>query len=381
MSRKTRERLIAFNEDRICPQDISALRRRLKTWYRKNRRDLPWRATCDPYRIWVSEVMLQQTQVDTVIPYYQRFIKRFPTLQCLAEAELQEVLKLWEGLGYYARARNLHHAAKWVVEKHGGEVPNQWAAFNALPGVGDYIASAVLSIAFQEPSPVVDGNVKRVLSRLFEIDLPVNSSSSYRIFKSTAARLLDSKDPGGFNQALMELGALVCKPKNPDCDACPLKDRCKARRAQAVNAYPKRFSRRAVPQFHLAVGVIFKNRRVLIVRRPDNGLLGGLWEFPGGRVSPQESPEAACRRTVLETVNLKVEVSARLTRIYHAYTHFKIFADVFICRYESGRVKLNGPAEHRWVSVKALSRYPLHRTQHKFIHLLPLKEPSDIRSG
>jgi A/G-specific adenine glycosylase len=361
---------MAFNKDRINPQDLSAVRRQLKAWYRKNRRDLPWRRTADPYLIWVSEVMLQQTQVDTVIPYYQRFMCRFPTLGSLAEAELQDVLKLWEGLGYYARARNLHRAAKAVVEKYSGAVPKQWAEFKALPGVGDYIASAVLSIAFQKPLPVVDGNVKRVLSRLFEIDAPVNSSSSFRLFKSMAGRLLDSKDPGTFNQALMELGALVCKPKNPDCEACPLAGRCRALQAQAVDAYPKRSSRRAVPQYHIAVGVIFKDRRVLIVRRPDHGLLGGLWEFPSGRVQPHESPESACMRTIFETVNLKVEVISHLTRIHHAYTHFKIVADIFICRYESGRVKRAGPAAHRWVGVKALDRYPLHKANHKFMAML-----------
>ncbi len=370
MSRKTRARSVTFSKDQINLQDISAVRKQLKAWYRKNRRELPWRKTSDPYLIWVSEVMLQQTQVDTVIPYYQRFSRRFPTLRGLAEAKLQDVLKLWEGLGYYARARNLYKAAKAVIEKHGGAVPNQWTDFRALPGVGDYIASAVLSIAFQTPLPVVDGNVKRVLSRLFEIETPVNSSSSYQMFESMAGRLLDAKDPGGFNQALMELGALVCKPKNPNCEACPLKKGCRARKAGTVDAYPRRFSKRAVPQFHLAVGVIFKNRRMLIVRRPDHGLLGGLWEFPGGRVSPNESPESACMRTIFETVNLKVEVISHLTRIHHAYTHFKIVADVFICNYASGRVRLNGPAAHRWLITKALDRYPLHKANHKFMAML-----------
>ncbi|MDX1708054.1 MAG: A/G-specific adenine glycosylase, partial [Desulfobacterales bacterium] len=204
------------------------LQKRLIHWYQTNQRDLPWRRSNNPYHIWVSEVMLQQTQVNTVLEYYRRFIKTFTSVTRLAQADEQSVLKLWEGLGYYARARNLHRAAKSVVQQHGGKIPDTWDAFYSLPGVGDYIAAAVLSIAFDRPYAVVDGNVKRVLSRLHKIKNPVNQPSSNSRFAKAADRLLDERQPGTFNQAVMELGALVCIPRKPLCPKCPVRNWCRA---------------------------------------------------------------------------------------------------------------------------------------------------------
>ncbi len=210
------------------------IRRRLRRWYLKNHRALPWRETHDAYRIWVSEVMLQQTQVKTVLPYYKTFIRRFPDVITLAGARQQTVLKAWEGLGYYARCRNLHHAAKVVRNEHAGEIPDDMEAFRKLPGVGEYIAAAVMSIAFDQPFAVVDGNVKRVLARLFEIDAPVNKSNTLKIFRSVAQNLLDSDQPETFNQAVMELGAMLCKPKAPDCIPCPVHCACEAYKNQTT---------------------------------------------------------------------------------------------------------------------------------------------------
>ena len=343
------------------------MRSALTEWYKKNHRELPWRASKNPYHIWVSEIMLQQTQVNTVIPYFQRFIVKFPDLKTLASSDLLEVLKLWEGLGYYARARNFHKAAQAIMEKHDGKVPKDRETFMALPGVGDYIAAAVLSIAFDRPLAVVDGNVKRVLARLFEMDAPVNLSSSYKEFQSTANQLLDEKDPGMFNQAVMELGALVCKPAAPDCDNCPLAKWCLALKHQHVDAFPVRKVKPPVPHHAMVIGVVFKRGKVLIVRRPEDKMLGGLWEFPGGRRLSKESAEAACARIIAEKVNLKVTVASRLTRIGHAYTHFKITADVFICLLEAGRVKRNGPTDHCWVTLKQLGKYPFPGSNNKFI--------------
>ncbi|MCU0600374.1 MAG: A/G-specific adenine glycosylase [Desulfobacterales bacterium] len=336
--------------------DSGKIRVRLKKWYQKSKRPLPWRESKSPYFVWVSEVMLQQTQVNTVIPYYQRFIARFPDVRGLAEADLQDVLKIWEGLGYYARARNLHKAAKVVLELHGGQVPGTWDKFRYLPGVGDYIASAVLSIAFGRPYPVVDGNVKRVLARLTAMDLPVNQSSSYRNFHQAAVELLDHDDPGEFNQAVMELGALVCKPGKPDCQACPLQSCCLALDRNQVAMYPKTLQRPKTPLHHLAVAVILKDGKTLIVRRPEKGLLGGLWEFPTGRTGQDESPESACVRIVKEQANLKVSIQSKLTGIRHAYTHFKM--------------KLDGPADYRWVGFDELNNYPFPKANHKFIPML-----------
>lgn len=394
----------------------------LISWYRACKRDLPWRRTKDPYHIWVSEVMLQQTQVAAVIPYYLRFSDRFPDIFRLARADLQDVLMIWEGMGYYARARNLHNAAGIVVDRHGGRLPDDPEAFRSLPGVGDYIAAAVLSIAFSRPLPVVDGNVKRVLARLMKVGAPVNRASSYETFRQLAGSMLDHGDPGTFNQAVMELGALICRPKNPDCRACPLSGKCRAHQDKSVAAYPVREVKPPVPERRQAVGVVFRGGRVLIVRRPENGLLGGLWEFPGGDIADGESPEAACIRIMGEQAGLDVAVTSLLTRVRHAYTHFRLKAHVFVCadlgrsgspgcmngldgpckkddsilRNESmvaeipaefdssdptgttdGSSKFDGffrDGRAAWVNLRDLDRYPFHRANRKFMHLLPTAE-------
>lgn len=346
--------------------DISSFRRDLIDWYLANKRDLPWRNTTEPYPIWVSEVMLQQTQVATVVPYYHRFLQQFKDLKSLAGASSQKVLKAWEGLGYYARARNLHRAAGIVLEEHGGLIPNRWDKFRRLPGVGDYIAAAVLSLAFDKPYSVVDGNVKRVLARLLAITDPVNNASSAKKFQQLAELLLDQKRPGTFNQAMMELGAVVCKPHEPLCDRCPVQKYCSAYQAGTVSNYPLKLKKPATPQYRIAVGVVFKRDRVLITRRKPSGLLGGLWEFPGGKIQRGESPEAACIREIKEEVNLVIKVDSHLSQVRHAYTHFKIVMDVFCCSYVSGRVTLNGPVDHRWITIAKLDSFPFPKANHKF---------------
>ena len=343
----------------------------LLRWYRQQARRLPWRATDDPYAIWVSEVMLQQTQVKTVLLYFDKFIQRFPDVRALARADLTDVLKLWEGMGYYARARNLHRAAGIVVTEHNARIPSTRRQFQKLPGVGDYIAAAVLSIAFNQVEPVIDGNVKRVLARLFEIDAPVNRSASYRRFHQIATELIPSKHPGDFNQAMMELGALVCTPANPRCPECPANRMCRANAHHSVDRFPRKIKPRPVPQIPMAIGVVFRNDRVLITRRPPKGLLGGLWEFPGGEVNAKEPPETACVRIIKQTTNLSVTVDSFLTKISHAYTHFKIKADVFICTHQRGSVILQHAIDHRWIGLDALDDYPFPKANHKFFK--PLK--------
>jgi len=352
------------------------IRKALISWYAENHRDLPWRHTQDPYCIWISEVMLQQTQVKTVLPYYGRFLKRFPDVTHLAKADLQQVLKVWEGLGYYGRARNLHRAAKQVVETHGRKVPESADAFRSLPGVGEYITSAVLSIAFERPHAVVDGNVKRVLARLFEIKAPVNKSGSYKEFKNTAQALLDADKPGLFNQAVMELGALVCKPRNPECAKCPLQSACMAYANRRMAEFPKRVRSKPTPTYHVTAGVVFKRGKLLITCRKPEGLLGGLWEFPGGNVASGERAEEACVREIKENVNLSVEVTGFLTRVNHAYTHFKIIMDVYCCRFVSGRVKLKNAVDFRWIRVKDIENYPFPKAHHKFFSFLEEKNTS-----
>jgi len=352
-------------------KDLQHFHKLLIYWYLENQRALPWRETDDPFRIWVSEVMLQQTQVNTVLSYYRKFLDAFPTVSHLSKAHLQDVLKMWEGMGYYARARNLHRAAGIVQKKYNGIIPNSWKTFRNLPGVGDYIAAAVLSIAYALPYPVVDGNVKRVLARLLRVDVPVNRSNSAKIFKEAAGNLLDSKKPGTFNQAIMELGALICKPKNPLCQTCPIRPFCQTCQTGEVIKYPQRMASRKIPEYHIAVGVVFKNGRVLITQRKPEGLLGGLWEFPGGKIRKGETAEAACLREIAEEVNLKIKIENYLTQVKHAYTHFKISMEVFCCKYITGRVRLNGPVAHRWISLDKIDAYPLPKANHKF--LLKLK--------
>jgi A/G-specific adenine glycosylase len=349
---------------------IRHFQKQLMNWYAICHRPLPWRKTSDPYLVWVSEVMLQQTQVKTVVPYYQKFVRRFPDIHLLAKTDLEDVLKTWEGLGYYARARNLHKASGIIVKKYGGVLPDDFQLLRKLPGIGEYIASAVSSIAFGQPFAVVDGNVKRVLARLNAIDLPVNRSTSNTVFKGSADRLLARNDPGEFNQAMMELGALVCTPKRPDCGNCPVKRSCEAFRSNAVDHYPKRVKATRTPQFHIATGVVCKGQKVLITRRKLEGLLGGLWEFPGGKIRKDETAETACIREIKEEVSLKVKTDEHLTRIRHAYTHFKIVMDVFLCSYVAGRIRLNGPIDFQWIRTAQIDDYPFPGANHKFIPLL-----------
>jgi A/G-specific adenine glycosylase len=359
--------------DTLCDHPTCrAIRKALRSWYRKHRRRLPWRETQDPYRIWISEVMLQQTQVKTAIPYFNRFMAAFPDIDSLAGADSQAVLKLWEGLGYYRRAHHLVDAARIIVREQGGSLPTEREVFRSLPGVGDYIANAVLSIAFDQPWAVVDGNVKRVLARLFCLNDPVNRSSAHPRFQAMADHLLNPSDPSAHNQAVMELGALICTPRNPTCNSCPLANYCRACRDAVVDRYPVRDKKAAVPEHAMVAGVVYKRGKILLVRRPDEGFLGGLWEFPGGRRQTNEKAPSACRQMVQEMTGLTVAVGEPISRVRHAYTHFKITLEVLACRWESGKVRLNGPAAFRWVRPPDLQNFPLPGAVKK---VLPHLEP------
>ncbi len=351
-------------------QHLQDFRDTLLDWFKDYQRDMPWRNTDNPYHIWVSEVMLQQTQVVKVIDYYERFIAQFPDVQDLAAAPLQDVLKVWEGLGYYARARNLHKAAQVIVNELEGEIPRDYATFRKLPGVGDYSAAAVQSIAFNAPYAAVDGNIKRVVARLFLIDAPVNDAKSSKVFQQKADDVLDRDAPGIFNQAMMELGATVCRPQSPTCLICPVNAFCEAFHTARQDEFPKRRETKPVPEHHIAVGIIYRGNEVIITQRQFEGLLGGLWEFPGGQVAEEETAEDACVRQIAEVVNLSISNIKYLTRVRHAFTHFKIVVDVFTCNYQSGEVVLNGPRDAKWVKVSTLQDYPLPRATHKILDKL-----------
>jgi A/G-specific adenine glycosylase len=316
---------------------------------------MPWRGETDPYRIWVSEVMLQQTRVETVRDRYGPFLAAFPTLRALAKASEGAVLKAWEGLGYYARARNLRRAAAALVDEGRDALPDTVDALRALPGFGPYTAAAVGSIAFGRPAAVVDGNVVRVVARLANEAGDVASAPVRARIAAEADRLLDPARPGDWNQAVMDLGATVCVPRAPRCLLCP------GRAAGRADALPTRRPRAKTPHHDIAAGLVWKGGRLLVARRPAEGLLGGLWEFPGGKREEGESLEEACVREVREETGLVVEVVAPFLAVDHAYTHFRITLHTFHCRVVSGRLSPKGCEEPRFVAVPDLSALPFPR--------------------
>ncbi len=251
----------------------------LKSWYLNNKRSLPWRESREPYHIWLSEIMLQQTRVEQGLPYYEKFIEAHPTVFDLANAPLDEILKLWQGLGYYSRARNLHYTANYIVNELNGKFPNNYKDLKELKGVGDYTASAIASICYGEPVAVVDGNVYRVLSRIFGIDTPINSSEGFKEFKLLAAELMDEEDPSTFNQALMEFGALQCKPKSPDCLVCPFNGKCIALRDGRINELPVKLKKTKVRKRYFNY-LVFEGNRTLLEQRTGKGIWQGLYQFP-----------------------------------------------------------------------------------------------------
>ena len=312
------------------PAAVGALRRRLLAWYGRERRRLPWREAPDPYRVLVSEFMLQQTQVATVVPYFERFVTRYPGVRELAAAPVDDVLAAWSGLGYYRRARNLHAAARRIVERHGGEVPRDARAVRDLPGVGAYTAGALRSIAFGEPAPVVDGNVERVLSRLLRLTGPAGAAAPSRRLWEAAERLLDPGAPGDFNQALMELGALVCLPAAPDCDRCPWEPLCLARQAGMQGRIPRPARRPATREMRGAAVVLRRAGRVLLVRRRGAGELAGMWELPGSGES--EADGAGSRKlaaAVRRRHGLAVAVGPRLGEVRHGILERRIRLEIF----------------------------------------------------
>jgi A/G-specific adenine glycosylase len=310
------------------PATVGALRRRLSEWYRRSQRDLPWRRDQDPYRVWVSEVMLQQTTVKTVIPYYEAFLDRFPTVQALGAASEETVLAAWSGLGYYHRARNLHRGARHVAQHHTGRFPRSLEAALAVPGVGLYTASAVLSIAYGMPLPVVDGNVRRVLARLLVLRGPewLKDGPYY----NRAQALLDPSGPGDWNQAVMELGATVCTPKNPSCPACPVRAQCGAFRLGLVASLPESRKRRATVDVTVAAAVVERDGRVLLVRRAEGRLMGRMWEIPQTSLESQGLADLA--RELRDRHGLEVVPGTLLTRARHAITFRRISVEAYRAR-------------------------------------------------
>ena len=347
-------------------KDVS---RRLLAWYARAGRDLPWRRRSDAYAVWIAEVMLQQTRVQQAGPYYERWLAAFGDVASLAAAKLEQVLKAWEGLGYYARARNLHAAAGQVVREFGGQLPQTVEELRRLRGVGRYTAGAIASIAFGRDEPVLDGNVTRVLCRLACIrDAP--SAGRQRRLWELARQLIPPGRAGAFNQAMMDLGATVCTPRRPACLTCPLRNNCRAHALGCEESLPRRTPRPPVPHFDAGVGVVLKRGRVLIDLRPSKGLLGGLWEFPGGKMQPGEDAVAAVRRELREEVGIEVRVVGPLATVRHAYSHFRVTLHAMECRHVSGRARALGCAAVRWVGLDELEAFAFPRATRRIIAAL-----------
>jgi len=346
---------------------------KLLRWASRNLRDLPWRAEPrDPYRVWISETMLQQTQVVTVIPYFQRFTERFPTIDALAASPLDDVLKVWEGLGYYARARNLHRAAQQVVAEFGGRLPDTVEGLSQLPGIGAYTAGAIASIFFGRDAPVVDGNVKRVLCRVYALRGDTRQPRMDQKLWALAEANLPKGKAGRWNEALMELGATVCLPRSPQCDECPLAEVCRARALGIQDKLPARAARKQTPHVDVTAAVIrpLRGRRMLIAQRPTGGMLGGLWEFPGGKVERGESLEEGLRREIREELGIEIKVGRPVAQVEHAYTHFRITLYAYECRVVRGRPRAIEVADWRWVQFDELDNFAFAVTDRKIIRVL-----------
>jgi A/G-specific adenine glycosylase len=314
--------------------------------------------------------MLQQTQVQQVLPYYDRFLALFPDVAVLAAAPLDVVLKSWEGLGYYARARNLHRAAQEIMTRHSGRFPDAPEAVRALPGIGAYTAAAILSIAFGRPEVVVDGNVIRVVTRLAALPEEKGSAAGRKKIADLAAAFFDPARPGDFNEAMMELGALICTPRGPACSACPVAACCAALRVGDPERYPVKSPARVKPRYQIAAAMIWREGRLLIARRPEKGLLGGLWEFPGGKQEAGESLEQTAVREAAEEVGVEIAVVEKFMQVDHAYTHFSIVLHAFHCRYIGGDPVCRACSDWRWIEPGRLHEFAFPRANGRIIEAL-----------
>jgi A/G-specific adenine glycosylase len=332
---------------------MSRLATRLLNWYKKNKRVMPWRDHPNPYAVWVSEIMLQQTRVETVIPYFEKWMKLFPSIKVLAQADERTVLNAWEGLGYYSRARNLHKAAKIAAEKFGGQLPRDLEDLRSLPGIGRYTVGAIASMAFKMDEPTLDGNLRRVFSRVYDVSEFADSPAGEKILWELAAENLPKGQAGDYNQALMDLGATICLPKNPRCLLCPLMEICKARENGTQDLRPVLKPKKLVPQYVNAAAVIVERRRVLLSQRPATGLLGGMWEFPNARI--EEDPESELVKVINAAYRLKVKRKEALGIVQHAYTHFKVTVHAFRCE----SISIPKDKNLKWVKLAELNEYPM----------------------
>lgn len=352
--------------------DIRSFQSSLLRWFHNNERLLPWRGKYDPYHVWLSEIMLQQTQMERGVTYFNRWLKRFPDIQSVAQAGSYEILKYWEGLGYYARGRNLHKAAQLIQTQYGGKLPENYEELIKLPGIGPYTAAAISSIAFNADIPVVDANVERVFARVFDIDKPLKSKGVHENITFIANQLLSHGEARDFNQALMDLGGLICTPKNPDCAICPIARYCLAHQGDFVADRPIKKEPQKVIQIEMATGLLVKNGHIFIQQRHENDIWGGLWEFPGGRLKEQENPEDAVVREYFEETRFKVEICTKITTVVHFYTKYRVVLHCYQCHLlqESLLPDLQAAQAYHWVKEDQLDNYGFPAGHRKLIEYI-----------
>ncbi len=349
----------------------------LLIWYDQNARQLPWRNHIDPYAIWVSEIMLQQTRVEAVIPFFNRWMQTFPDITSLANANLQDVLKLWEGLGYYNRARNLHGAAKIIMLSFDGKLPENVNDLESLPGIGKYTAGAIASMAFGQNAAALDGNIRRVLARVFNLEIPARSPAGEKELWRLAEEHLPPGRAGDFNQAIMDLGASICLPRNPQCLLCPLQKLCLSLNLGVQEQRPILPQKKKIPHYVVTAAIIQRNNMFLIAQRPGTGLLAGMWEFPGGKLETEETLEQSLTREIQEELNCKIDVGEPFGVYQHAFTHFRITLHAFFCKIIEGEPFPVEAKQIAWVEASALKDYPMGKVDRQISRNLTRK-PSEL---
>ncbi|WP_070121093.1 A/G-specific adenine glycosylase [Bacillus marinisedimentorum] len=360
----------------VLPESFNAgqFQNDLIEWFKREQRQLPWRENRDPYRVWVSEIMLQQTRVDTVIPYFLRFMEKFPTPAALAQAEEEEVLKAWEGLGYYSRARNLQSAVREVMEQYGGNVPDDPRKISSLKGVGPYTAGAISSIAFQKPEPAVDGNVMRVMSRVLSIWDDIARPKTRKLFEEAIRSVISKEDPSAFNQGIMELGALVCTPKSPSCLLCPVREHCRAFHEGVQHELPVKSKKKEPRPLEMGAAVIWNDKgEVLIHKRPAKGLLANLWEFPNHETQPSEViQQEQLTSYLIDDYGVEPGALEYKTAIKHVFSHLVWHISVYEGTSAEGVLK--EAADAKWVSRQDITNFPFPVSHQKIMKALVLKE-------
>ena len=351
---------------------MKKIQQNLIDWFTENARYLPWRETYSPYHVWISEIMLQQTQMDRVIDYFNRWMKEFPDIESINRSKEEKVLKLWEGLGYYSRARNIIRTATILKEQYNGVLPTDFRLLLQLPGIGKYTAGAIMSIAFNKEYAIVDANIERVFSRLFNLAKPVKDKKTHLFIWEKSKEMLPNGRAREFNQALMEFGALICIPKNPRCKICPVTDFCLSLKKNMVHKRPILTKASQTVFIEMATGIIYHNGRIFIQKRKPKGVWANLWEFPGGRLEPGETPEMALIREYAEETQLQIGKLKKITTVKHSYTIYRVTLHCYFCSLadDSFDPVLNTAQEYRLVKPEDLSNYAFPAGHRKLINHL-----------